>query len=88
MVCENFSIFKITMGCTDPTSFLFANVFHVINWLLIVSPLIPVPALRDLYYRESRDGLYGPTTFLLAYFFHMLPFTVASVSIFCSVVYW
>ncbi|WAR18266.1 ABCG5-like protein [Mya arenaria] len=43
------------------------------------------PPLRDLYYREGRDGLYGCTTFLLAYILHILPFTVISTAIFCSV---
>lgn len=46
------------------------------------------PPLRDLYYRECSDGLYSPTTFLLAYVIHILPFTLISSGIFSSVVYW
>lgn len=46
------------------------------------------PSLRDLYYRECRDGLYSATTFLLAYILHILPFTFVSSAIFSSVVYW
>ncbi|KAH3859051.1 ATP-binding cassette sub-family G member 5-like isoform X2 [Dreissena polymorpha] len=46
------------------------------------------PVLRDLYYRECRDGLYSATTFLLAYLLHILPFTIFSTATFCSVVYW
>lgn len=46
------------------------------------------PSLRDLYYRESRDGLYGTATFLIAYSLHCLPFHILASAIFSSMTYW
>lgn len=54
----------------------------------IINSVALFKCLRDLYYRESRDGLYGTTTFLLAYAIHLIPFHIISTLIFSSVVYW
>jgi hypothetical protein len=47
-----------------------------------------VPPLRDVYYRENRDGLYSTTTFLLSYSIHVIPFQAVSAFIFSVIVYW
>lgn len=46
------------------------------------------PSMRDLYYRESRDGLYGATTFLIAFSLHCVPFHILSSILFSSTTYW
>lgn len=50
--------------------------------------LFSVPPLRDVYYRECRDGLYSTSTFLLSYSIHIIPFQVVSTFIFSMIVYW
>lgn len=54
----------------------------------IINSVALFPCLRDLYYRESRDGLYGTVTFLLVYAVHVIPFQILSSIIFSTVVYW
>ncbi|XP_033735313.1 ATP-binding cassette sub-family G member 5-like [Pecten maximus] len=46
------------------------------------------PPLRDLYYRESMDGLYTSVTFVIAYALYAIPFHVISTVLFSIVVYW
>ncbi|OWF47199.1 ATP-binding cassette sub-family G member 5-like [Mizuhopecten yessoensis] len=46
------------------------------------------PPLRDLYYRESMDGLYSSVTFVIAYALYAVPFHVFSTVLFSIVVYW
>ncbi|VDI50556.1 ATP-binding cassette sub-family G member 5-like isoform X1 [Mytilus galloprovincialis] len=46
------------------------------------------PPLRDLYFRECRDGLYSTTSFLLSYAIHVIPFQAISAMIFSIIVYW
>ncbi|GFR98642.1 ATP-binding cassette sub-family G member 5 [Elysia marginata] len=46
------------------------------------------PALRELYYRESQDGMYSTATFLTAYFLHILPFNILSSVFFSVFLYW
>ena len=71
---------------------LFSDELSLICVVVIVfalnNVLFSVPSLRDIYYRESGDGLYSATVFLIAYALHVLPFTMASSAIFSSVVYW
>ena len=50
--------------------------------------LFSVPPLRDIYYRECRDGLYSTSTFLLSYSIHVIPFQAVSAFIFSMIVYW
>ncbi|XP_065178686.1 uncharacterized protein LOC135809290 [Sycon ciliatum] len=45
------------------------------------------PPLRDLYRRESKEGLYGSFLFLLSYFLHCFPFAVISSLLWTLVVY-
>ncbi|KAL5008328.1 hypothetical protein ScPMuIL_013909 [Solemya velum] len=54
----------------------------------ILHPVALFPPLRELYYRECRDGLYSTTAFLLAYITHALPFQFMSSLIFSTVIYW
>ncbi|XP_076095553.1 ATP-binding cassette sub-family G member 5-like [Mytilus galloprovincialis] len=61
------------------------------NVPLFVAVLVPVavfPPIRDLYYRECRDGLYSTTTFVLSYIIHMIPFHAVASLIFSLIVYW
>ncbi|KAM3606139.1 uncharacterized protein V6R79_011396 [Siganus canaliculatus] len=46
------------------------------------------PALRAISDQESQDGLYSKWQMFLAYVFHILPFSVISVCIFSSFLYW
>lgn len=48
----------------------------------------PVPALRAISDQESQDGLYSKWQMFLAYIFHILPFSILSVAIFTSFLYW
>ncbi|XP_033835077.1 ATP-binding cassette sub-family G member 5 [Periophthalmus magnuspinnatus] len=46
------------------------------------------PALRAIGDQESQDGLYSKWQMFLAYVFHILPFSLLSVCIFTSFLYW
>ncbi|KAM6916099.1 ATP-binding cassette sub-family G member 5 [Xenentodon cancila] len=46
------------------------------------------PALRAISDQESQDGLYSKWQMFLAYIFHILPFSILSVFIFSSFLYW
>ncbi|XP_034008039.1 ATP-binding cassette sub-family G member 5 [Trematomus bernacchii] len=46
------------------------------------------PALRAISDQESQDGLYSKWQMFLAYIFHTLPFSILSVFIFTSFLYW
>ncbi|KAF3841882.1 hypothetical protein F7725_023833 [Dissostichus mawsoni] len=46
------------------------------------------PALRAISDQESQDGLYSKWQMFLAYIFHILPFSILSVFIFTSFLYW
>lgn len=46
------------------------------------------PALRAIGDQESQDGLYSKWQMFLAYIFHILPFSILSVIIFTSFLYW
>ncbi|XP_072491849.1 ATP-binding cassette sub-family G member 5 [Notamacropus eugenii] len=46
------------------------------------------PALRAVSDQESQDGLYQKWQMLLAYILHILPFSILSVAMFSSVLYW
>ncbi|XP_061084088.1 ATP-binding cassette sub-family G member 5 [Conger conger] len=46
------------------------------------------PALRAISDQESKDGLYHKWQMFLAYIFHILPFSIVSVFIFTSFLYW
>ncbi|KAG9344567.1 hypothetical protein JZ751_011239, partial [Albula glossodonta] len=46
------------------------------------------PALRAISDQESKDGLYHKWQMFLAYIFHILPFSIISVFIFTSFIYW
>lgn len=46
------------------------------------------PALRAISDQESQDGLYSKWQMFLAYIFHILPFSIISVVIFSSFLYW
>uniref|UniRef100_A0A8C9QZL1 ATP-binding cassette, sub-family G (WHITE), member 5 n=1 Tax=Scleropages formosus TaxID=113540 RepID=A0A8C9QZL1_SCLFO len=46
------------------------------------------PPLRAISDQESKDGLYHKWQMFLAYIFHILPFSIISVFIFSSFLYW
>uniref|UniRef100_A0AAQ5ZFR3 ATP-binding cassette sub-family G member 5 n=2 Tax=Amphiprion TaxID=80969 RepID=A0AAQ5ZFR3_AMPOC len=46
------------------------------------------PSLRAISDQESQDGLYSKWQMFLAYIFHILPFSILSVIIFTSFLYW
>nr|XP_055026795.1 ATP-binding cassette sub-family G member 5 [Misgurnus anguillicaudatus] len=46
------------------------------------------PALRAISDQESKDGLYQKWQMFLAYIIHILPFSIISVFIFTSFLYW
>ncbi|XP_034040746.1 ATP-binding cassette sub-family G member 5 isoform X2 [Thalassophryne amazonica] len=46
------------------------------------------PALRAISDQESQDGLYNKWQLFLAYIFHILPFSILSIFIFTSFLYW
>ncbi|KAJ8248317.1 hypothetical protein GJAV_G00240710 [Gymnothorax javanicus] len=46
------------------------------------------PALRAISDQESKDGLYQKWQMFLAYIVHILPFSIVSVFIFTSFLYW
>ncbi|KAL4238380.1 hypothetical protein ACF0H5_003089 [Mactra antiquata] len=54
----------------------------------IINSVALFVCLRDLYYRECRDGLYGTGTFLVAYSIHVIPLQILSTLIFSSIIYW
>ncbi|XP_060071472.1 ATP-binding cassette sub-family G member 5-like [Ylistrum balloti] len=46
------------------------------------------PSLRDVYFREYKDGLYSPLTFITAYMMHAIPFHFVASIFFSSIIYW
>ena len=50
--------------------------------------LLSVTSLRAISDQESQDGLYSKWQMFLAYVFHILPFSIVSVFIFTSFLYW
>ncbi|XP_004347341.1 ATP-binding cassette [Capsaspora owczarzaki ATCC 30864] len=46
------------------------------------------PTQRDVFYRESRDGLYGASAFLLSYTLHALWTDVTAILLFSGFSYW
>lgn len=46
------------------------------------------PALRAISDQESKDGLYQKWQMFLAYIIHILPFSIISVFVFTSFLYW
>lgn len=67
---------------------LFHQLVSVPPYVGVLNAVALFPTLRTVFRRESRDGLYGSTVFLLAYFAHILPFHLISTFIFCAVVHW
>ncbi|XP_070210258.1 ATP-binding cassette sub-family G member 5-like [Littorina saxatilis] len=64
------------------------NSVQVPPYLGIINNVALFPALRDHFYREGLDGLYGSQTFLLAYTLHILPFAAVASVLFSSMLYW
>ncbi|XP_065486805.1 ATP-binding cassette sub-family G member 5-like [Caloenas nicobarica] len=54
----------------------------------ILNAVALFPPLRAISDQESKDGLYKKWQMLLAYIVHFLPFSVISVAIFSTLVYW
>ncbi|XP_074662481.1 ATP-binding cassette sub-family G member 5-like [Tubulanus polymorphus] len=47
-----------------------------------------LPVLRDLFYRESRDGLYSASSFVMSFTFFILIMDFITTFLFCSIAYW
>ncbi|XP_067682300.1 ATP-binding cassette sub-family G member 5-like [Haliotis asinina] len=71
----------------DRTGLLYQCV-SVPPWVSIVNVIGLFPSIREVYYRESRDGLYSSFTFLAAYALHVLPFCMISSAVFATLIYW
>ncbi|XP_061482109.1 ATP-binding cassette sub-family G member 5 [Rhineura floridana] len=54
----------------------------------ILNALALFPALRAVGDQESRDGLYEKWQMLLAYILHFLPFSIISIALFSTFIYW
>ncbi|XP_028580640.2 ATP-binding cassette sub-family G member 5 [Podarcis muralis] len=54
----------------------------------ILNALSLFPALRAVGDQESQDGLYQKWQMLLAYILHFLPFSIISMALFSTVIYW
>lgn len=46
------------------------------------------PTMRDMHYREVRDGFYNSWMFLCTYFAHIIPFAMLASVIFATFTYW
>ena len=46
------------------------------------------PTMRDMHYRESRDGFYNSWMFLCTYIAHVVPFAMLASVIFATFTYW
>ncbi|OWF44862.1 ATP-binding cassette sub-family G member 5-like [Mizuhopecten yessoensis] len=57
-------------------------------YVAILNGVALFPPMRDMYYRETRDGLYGTVAFMIAYVLHIVPFTLFASFIFSIIVYW
>ncbi|XP_069118278.1 ATP-binding cassette sub-family G member 5-like [Argopecten irradians] len=62
---------------------------------LIVPPYVSAfntaflfPSLRQVYFREYKDGLYSPLIFLAAYMLHAVPFHLLASILFSTIIYW
>ncbi|KAJ8308059.1 hypothetical protein KUTeg_012933 [Tegillarca granosa] len=55
--------------------------------IIVVIPSSKIPSIRDVFYRERRDGLYSVTTFLIAYMLHVLPVQIFSSVLFSVTLY-
>jgi ATP-binding cassette subfamily G (WHITE) protein 5 (sterolin 1) len=53
-------------------------------FLGILSAVGLFPDVRDVYYRESRDGMYSASAFVLSYTLHALPTDIISTALFCA----
>jgi ATP-binding cassette subfamily G (WHITE) protein 5 (sterolin 1) len=52
------------------------------SFLGMLSAVGLFPDVRDVYYRESRDGMYSASAFILSYTLHALPTDVLSVTLY------
>ncbi|XP_046364697.2 ATP-binding cassette sub-family G member 5-like [Haliotis rufescens] len=71
----------------DRTGLLYQCI-SVPPWVAIVNVVGLFPSIREVYYRESRDGLYSSFSFLIAYALHVLPFCIVSSALFATLIYW
>ncbi|ESO86758.1 hypothetical protein LOTGIDRAFT_128295 [Lottia gigantea] len=71
----------------DRTGLLYNSVSSP-PFIAIINCVQIFPPLRDVYYRECRDGLYNVVLFILAYTLHILPFIILSSFAFASCLYW
>ncbi|KAK3598079.1 hypothetical protein CHS0354_014615 [Potamilus streckersoni] len=87
-ICVFLGHLKQTQSSVQDRIGLMYQSSQVPPYVSVLNAVALFPPLRDLYYRECRDGLYSTFTFMIAYCMHTLPFTLISSSIFSSVVYW
>ncbi|TRY64886.1 hypothetical protein DNTS_024587 [Danionella cerebrum] len=88
-VQDRIGIIYQAMGASPYTGML--NAVALFEKLKVLNELFcfqTVPALRAIADQESKDGLYQKWQMFLAYIIHILPFSVISVFIFSSFLYW
>ncbi|XP_041352324.1 ATP-binding cassette sub-family G member 5-like [Gigantopelta aegis] len=71
----------------DRTGLLYQSV-SAPPYIAIVNAVALFPPIREVYYRECRDGLYSAASFILAYAIHCMPFVMVASTIFGSTIYW
>ncbi|KAK6182449.1 hypothetical protein SNE40_010141 [Patella caerulea] len=67
---------------------LFFQTMLFSQMLPLILTVFLYPPLRDLCYRERRDGLYSSWYFGIAYHVHAFPFHIISGLMVCAVGYW
>ncbi|KAJ8308058.1 hypothetical protein KUTeg_012932 [Tegillarca granosa] len=56
--------------------------------IIAVPTFSNLPSIRDVFYREYRDGLYSIVTFIAAYIVHLIPVQIMSTLVLSAVGYW
>ncbi|XP_064623528.1 ATP-binding cassette sub-family G member 5-like [Lineus longissimus] len=79
---------KDTQESIQDRTGIFYETVQVPPYAALLNAVSLFTQLRDLYYRESRDGLYTSSPFLVAYFIHILPFSLIVSVLFSTITYW
>eukprot|EP00126_Sphaerothecum_destruens_P006259 Sdes_comp19286_c0_seq1m10326 len=71
----------------DRTGFLYETIGGLM-FCGLLSEVTVFPPQRDMFYRERRDGLYGPVTFLVAYTLYDAPFALVASLLYPLLMFW
>lgn len=86
---EGHKIQSSTQPINNPGSLVTVDMFlEFVLMFDIYAVLHAVPAMRAVADQESKDGLYQKWQMFLAYIVHIFPFSIISVFIFTSFLYW